>query len=108
MSDGEIGIHKNYVQEGLNVLYLVNTTPSPVRTIRSLLPVYDIKMKLRPDFKSLGNYRVLPSQGDLSVKTNETGINLQVIRLDDFCALAIQINLYIGSGYQNDVLYGSN
>ncbi|MCC9167587.1 alpha-amylase family protein [Pontibacter harenae] len=87
-----IGLTKSLGKPGQYILSFVNTTSGPTRPIRRLIPVHDIQVKLRLDGKSVGNYKVLRSQGNCKVKTKGRELDLQLSKLEDFCAVHIQMN----------------
>jgi hypothetical protein len=86
-----IGLTKSLMGAGEYVLSLVNLTSGPVRPIRSVLPVYDIHVRLTLDGKSIKAYRVLRSQGDCSITKNGNTLNIQLNKLQDFCAIHIEM-----------------
>jgi hypothetical protein len=87
-----IGLTKSLLKQGLYILSIVNTTSGPVRPVRSLVPVYNINVRLNLDGKSLDNIEVLRSQGNYSIKTKELSLYLHIDKLEDFCAFSLQMN----------------
>lgn len=87
-----IGLTKSLIKPGHYVLSLVNTTSGANRPIRELIPVNDIKVKLRLDGKSMVRHKVMRSQGNCQVKNNGQFIELNLSKLEDFCAVHIQMN----------------
>ncbi|MGK2860975.1 MAG: beta-galactosidase trimerization domain-containing protein [Chitinophagaceae bacterium] len=90
-SSVHIGLTRSLQKKGDHILSLVNTSSGPVRPIRELIPVHDITIKLNLEGRSLGNYKVLRSQGDCRVKAMGQNIELRISRLEDFCAIHIQM-----------------
>ncbi len=90
-SSVHIGLTRSLQKKGEYILSLVNTSSGPVRPIRELIPVHDITIKLNLEGRSLGNYKVLRSQGDCRVKAMGQNIELRISRLEDFCAIHIQM-----------------
>lgn len=86
-----IGLTQSLNNSGHYILSLVNTTSGPVRPVRSLLPVNNIQVKVRLEGKSLDNYKVLRSQGDCQMQANGQVLDLRISRLEDFCAIHIQM-----------------
>lgn len=85
------GLTKSLLKQGEYILSLVNTTSGTARPVRELLPVYDIVIKLKLDGKSVEKYNVLRTQGDCSVKSKGQHMELRISRLDNFCAIHIQM-----------------
>ncbi len=88
-----IGLTESRLKPGQYILSLVNTTSGPVRPIRELIPVNDIRVKLRLDGKSVANHKVLRTQGEVKVKISGQNLDLNISKLDDFCAIHIQMNV---------------
>jgi len=88
-----IGLTESRLKPGHYILSLVNTTSGPVRPIRELIPVNDIRVKLRLDGKSVASHKVLRKQGEVKVKVNGQNLDLNISKLDDFCAIHIQMNV---------------
>lgn len=86
-----IGLAKSRLKPGQYVLSLINTTSGPVRPIRELIPVNNIKVKLYLDGKSVASYNVLRCQGDCQVNSNGQNLELNISKLEDFCAVHIQM-----------------
>jgi hypothetical protein len=64
-----------------------------VRPIRELVPVNNIRVKLRLDGKSVANHKVLRKQGEVKVKISGQNLDLNISKLNDFCAIYIQMNV---------------
>jgi hemin uptake protein HemP len=79
------------IKPGQYILSLVNTTSGPVRPVRELIPVHDIKVKVRLDGKSVNSFKVLRSQGECNITSKGQILDLRVSRLEDFCAVYIQM-----------------
>lgn len=86
-----IGLTKSIIDPGQYVFSLVNQTSGPVRPIRDLLPVYDINVKLTLDGRAVKGYKVLRSQGDCQVAKNGNTVEIQLKKLEDFCAIHIEM-----------------
>lgn len=91
-SSVHIGLTKSLRIPGQYILSLVNTTSGPRRPIRELIPVNNIQIKLQLDGKSVANHKVLRSQGDCQVKSKGQNLEVQISKLQDFCAIHIQMN----------------
>ena len=90
-SSVHIGLTRSLHHPGQYVLSLVNTTSAPVRPIRELIPVVDISVQLRLKEKSLDRHKVLRCQGDCKVKTDGKHVEFLIGKLEDFCAIHIQM-----------------
>lgn len=88
-----VGLTKSLITPGQYVLSLVNTTSGPVRPIRELIPVTDIRLKLKLDGKSVGRYEVLRTQGDCQITTQGQVLDMKLSKLEDFCAVHVQMNV---------------
>ncbi len=88
-----IGLTQSLLTPGQYILSLVNTTSGPVRPIRELIPVHDINVKLQLDGNSVEKYEVLRAQGACTIKTNKQTLNIDLARLEDFCAVHIQMKV---------------
>jgi hypothetical protein len=88
-----IGLTRSLITPGLYILSLVNTTSGPVRPIRSLLPVYDIQVKVKLPGRSVDMYKVLRAQGTNRVTAKGQELNIQLSKLQDFCAVQIQMKV---------------
>jgi hypothetical protein len=86
-----IGLTKSLQQPGQYILSLVNTTSGPVRPIRELVPVQDITIKLRLEGRSVASHQVLRAQGNCRVKAKGPDLELRLSKLEDFCAIHIQM-----------------
>lgn len=86
-----IGLTQSITEPGNYILSLVNTTSAPVRPVRRLLPVSDIHVKLRLEGKSLANHQILRTHGDCKLTSDGQVIEVQLSKLDDFCAIHIQM-----------------
>ena len=92
-SSVNIGLTKSLINPGQYILSLVNTTSSPVRPIRELIPVHGIKVKLRLEGRSVASHKVLRSQGEFEVKSVGQNIELNIGKLEDYCSVNIQMNV---------------
>lgn len=90
-SSVNVGLTKSLLKKGQYIFSLVNTTSGPVRPIRELIPVNNIRVKLRLDGKSVAVHQVLRCQGECQVKTNGQNLDLQISKLQDFFAIHIQM-----------------
>jgi len=86
-----IGLTRSMRRPGDYVLSLVNTTSGPGRPVRRLVPVSDIKVKLRLAERELENYQVLRTQGTCILEPRDGALELRISRLEDFCALHIRM-----------------
>ena len=91
-SSVHLGLTKSLSRPGEYILSLVNTTSGPVRPIRELIPVFDLKVKLSLPGKSLSRHQVLRCQGKCAVNTDRKHLDFSISRLEDFCAIHIQMN----------------
>jgi hypothetical protein len=91
-SSVHIGLTRSLHKPGHYILSLVNTTSGPVRPIRELIPVSDIHVTLKLDGKSFAKHQVLKSQGDCRIKSKGQKLELLISKLEDFCAVHIQMN----------------
>jgi hypothetical protein len=87
-----IGLTESRLKPGQYILSFVNTTSGPVRPIRELVPVNNIRVKLRLDGKSVASHKVLRAQGDVKVTTKGQNVELSISKLKDFCAIHVQMN----------------
>ncbi|HTE27235.1 alpha-amylase family protein [Flavitalea sp.] len=92
-SSVNIGLTQSLITKGQYILSLVNTTSGPVRPIRELIPVHDIRVKVRLDGKSVTRYEVMRSQGECLVKPNGQYIDIRLGKLEDFASVLIQMNV---------------
>lgn len=90
-SSVHMGYTKSLLKPGEFILSLVNTSSAPVRPVRELIPVYNIKIKVRLDGKFVKKYAVLRSQGDCHIKTKGQFIEMHLNQLQDFFAIHIQM-----------------
>jgi hypothetical protein len=80
-----VGLTKS-IQHANNFIFsLVNTTSSPVRP-GSLLPVYDLRVKLNLNGK-LKPHQILRSQGQASVTATNGVVELKLDKLEVFFAV---------------------
>jgi hypothetical protein len=79
------------LKPGQYILSLVNTTSGPVRPIRELIPVSNFTVRLRLDGKSVASHKVLRNQGEVKVKINGQNLDFNISKLQDFCAIHIQM-----------------
>ena len=91
-SSVHIGLTKSLIKPGEYILSLVNTTSGPIRPIQELIPVNDIQVNLQLDGKSLNKFKVLRSQGVCNISLNGHVLNINISRLEDFCAIHIKMN----------------
>lgn len=92
-SSVNIGLTKSLTKPGQYILSLVNTTSGPVRPIRELIPVNNIRVKFRLEGRSVSQHEILACQGDCQVKTSGQNLDLQISKLEDFFALYIQMKV---------------
>jgi hypothetical protein len=90
-SSVHIGLTESRLKPGHYILSLVNTTSGPRRPIRELLPVQDIRVKLRLGGKSLAKHQVLRAQGACKVQAKGQEVEVRLAKLEDFCAVFIQM-----------------
>ncbi len=88
-----IGLTQSLVQPGHYILSLVNTTSGPGRPVRRLLPVSDIQVNLHLAGKALAGHQVLRVQGDCSVQADGQAVEVQISKLEDFCAVHLQMRV---------------
>lgn len=86
-----IGLTRSLQKKGQYNLSLVNTTASAFRPIRNLVPVHDISIQLNLDGKSVSRCKVLRSQSECRIKSVGNKLDIQVPKLEDFCAIHIQM-----------------
>ncbi|MBA4058043.1 MAG: hypothetical protein C0490_25220, partial [Marivirga sp.] len=79
-----IGLTRSISAKGEYIFSLVNITSGPVRPLRSLQPVNDLRIKLKLEGKSLKGHKVLRSQGNCQVKNKSNEVELQLDQLQDF------------------------
>ena len=91
-SSVNIGLTKSLSKPGQYILSLVNTTSGPVRPVRELIPVKDLKVKLHLDGRSVASHTVLRCQGNCQVKTKGQTLELNLSKLEDFAAVYIRMN----------------
>ncbi|MEX1238900.1 MAG: beta-galactosidase trimerization domain-containing protein [Cyclobacteriaceae bacterium] len=91
-SSVHIGLTQSLIKPGQYILSLVNTTSGPVRPVRELIPVHDIQVKVRLDGKSVNKHDVLRSQGGCTITSKGQVLEMRLSRLEDFCAIHIQMN----------------
>lgn len=92
-SSVNIGLTQSLIKPGQYILSLVNTTSGPVRPIREIIPVNNINVKLSLDGKSVASHKILRCQGNCQVKANGKNIELNISKLEDFCAVHIHMNV---------------
>lgn len=90
-SSVHIGLTRSLTKPGQYNLSLVNTTSGPVRPIREIIPVSNIKINLRLDGAAMTSHKVMRTQGTCLVKSNGQNIELNISKLEDFCAVSIQM-----------------
>lgn len=86
-----IGLTESRQKPGQYILSFVNTTSGPKRPIRELIPVHDIRVRLRLEGKSLGKHQVLRAQGDCRVRSKGQELEIRLTKLEDFCAVYLQM-----------------
>jgi type 1 glutamine amidotransferase len=86
-----IGLTESLQKPGQYILSLVNTTSGPGRPVRRLLPVDDIRVKLRLEGATLASHQVLRAQGKCKVKASGQELEIRISRLQDFCAIHLQM-----------------
>jgi hypothetical protein len=84
-----IGLTQSLENPKEYIFSLVNTTSGPVRPIRSLLPVYNLRSILNLP-GNLANFTVLRAQGDVEVKS-EKKIEILLPKLDDFFSIHLMM-----------------
>ncbi|WP_121357331.1 alpha-amylase family protein [Flavisolibacter nicotianae] len=90
-SSVHIGLTTSLQKKGQYNLTLVNTTSGMFRPIRELVPVHDIKIKLKLDGRSVGLCKVLRSQSECHIKSVENTLDIHIPKLADFCAIHVQM-----------------
>ncbi|WP_276373214.1 alpha-amylase family protein [Chryseolinea sp. H1M3-3] len=83
-----VGLTQSIQNPNEYIFSLVNTTSGPVRPLRSLLPVYNISVKLSLG-KKLTNYKVLRSNGESSVVDRNGVVEVEVKKLEDFSSVSL-------------------
>jgi len=91
-SSVHIGLTESLIQPGQYILSLVNITSGPVRPVRELIPVFEIKVKVQLSGKSLDSFKILRSQGECKVISDGNNILMNVSKLVDFFAINLQMN----------------
>lgn len=86
-----IGLTESRIKPGQYVLSLVNTTSGTTRPVQRLVPVQDIRVSLRLQQSSLSKWEELRTQGKCSVKQTGNTLEVQVARLEDFCAISLEM-----------------
>jgi len=86
-----IGLTRSTRKPAEYILSLVNTTSGPMRPVRRVLPVSDIRVKLRLQERELADARVLRAQGDCRLQATDGAVELRLSRLEDFCAVHIRM-----------------
>lgn len=92
-SSVHIGLTGSLQKPGQYNLSLVNTTSGSFRPIRDLVPVHDIRLTLRLDGRSVGKCKVLRSQGACRIHSVGNKLEIQIPKLEDFCAIHVQMIL---------------
>ena len=88
-----IGLTQSTENPGQYVLSLVNTSSGPGRPVQELIPVRDIEVKLRLPQASLVAWEALRAQGACTVQREGQTLLVQVEKLEDFCAIAIEMGV---------------
>ncbi|MEO5602297.1 MAG: beta-galactosidase trimerization domain-containing protein, partial [Cyclobacteriaceae bacterium] len=65
------------------IFSLVNTTSGPVRPLRSLVPVFDIIVKLTLEGK-LGNYKILRENSETNLRHRNGRVEINLDKLEDY------------------------
>jgi hypothetical protein len=86
-----IGLTKSLENPGDFILSMVNTTSGPGRPVQRLVPVDDIEVELRMEGKSLIDHKVLRSQGDFEIGSEDQVIKLKINNLEDFFAIHLKL-----------------
>lgn len=81
-----VGLTKSIQNDNNFIFSLVNTTSGPVRPLRSLLPVYDLRVKLNLKGK-LKTHKILRSQAQASVISTNGVVELKLDKVEDFFAV---------------------
>ncbi len=84
------GLTRSLDVNGEYIFSLVNTTSAPLRPLRDLIPVHDVKVSLNLG-KKLGQYKVLKSDGDAHVSYRNDRVEIQIDKLEDFFAVHLQM-----------------
>jgi len=79
-----IGLTRSVSSPNEYIFSFVNITSGPVRPLRSLQPVYDLRAKLNLEGTSLDRYNVLRSQGNYLVTNNSNAVEIHLDKLQDF------------------------
>lgn len=82
-----IGLTRSLTAAGEYIFSLVNTTSGPIRPLRALVPVRNIKVSLNLGGR-LRQYKVLRAQGKTYVK-GEENVNIEIENLVDYFAIHI-------------------
>lgn len=86
-----IGLTRSLSKPGHYILSLVNTTSGPMRPIRELIPVHDIRISLRLDGESVARHKVLRCQGNCQLVSKGQQMEIRLSKLNDFSAIHIQM-----------------
>jgi hypothetical protein len=90
-TDAPESVHVAYTQRadapGSRLLSLVNHTSGPGRTLRSLVPVRNIEIRLEGRF---ANHRILKADGKVSVETDRGNTVVRVAEIREFCAVVLE------------------
>jgi hypothetical protein len=70
------------------VLSLINHTSAPVRPLRSLVPVRDLRVELRV---GPARHRVLRADGAVDVRTEKGRTRIEIEKLEEFCCIAFEV-----------------
>ena len=92
-SSVHMGLTRSIRKPGEYILSLVNTTSSPVRPIRELIPVTALSVKVKLDGKSFADHKVLRCQGECTIKSEGDYLALSISRLEDFFAIHIRMHV---------------
>jgi hypothetical protein len=90
-SSVHIGLTTSLQKPGHYNLSLVNTTSGSFRPLRELVPVHDIRLQLRLDGKAVSLCQVLRSQGECRITPMGNHLDIHIPKLEDFCAIHIQM-----------------
>ncbi len=86
-----VGLTRSNDSGGHYILSLVNTTSGPVRPVRSLQPVFGLRVILNLEGTGLKAHEILRAQGDCEIVYCNGQIVVSVERLDDFFAVHLEM-----------------
>ncbi len=79
-------------ESGTFLLSCVNTTSAPLRPLRSLIPVQDIRIEWTPPKRGKLSARVLRAQGKCRVWQEDERLIVQLDKLEDFASIWFRIS----------------